>query len=406
MPHTDHSQAFEQAKNAFLSGLAHLEAGRLAEAEAAFEGSLALLPGRVSTLVNLAAVRNALGKPAAALEAAQAVLKAEPANEDALLHQANALRALGRHAEAVTAYDAALAQHPDWAEGWLCRGISLLETHRPAEALQSLERAVALDAKLVAAWTCRGDILRDMGRLDDARRAYEQALAAGADPQLIGYCLAGLGQGAAPPTAPRAYVQALFDGYAGDFDQHLTQVLRYRVPEALAAPLAQVHPQPFRCALDLGCGTGLCGPRVRPLVQRLVGLDLSEKILAQARARGVYDELLQGEIVQHLEQTRETHDLVLAADVFIYVGDLAPVFAALERVVPPGGVFCFSAETEGADEAAGYALRPSLRYAHHETYLRRLAARHGFEPLSVSHETVREEQRRPIPGLIVHLRRR
>jgi predicted TPR repeat methyltransferase len=349
-PSPESPAAFEQAKTAFFEGLAHLQAGRAAEAERAFETSLRLVPGRVSTLINLAATRLALDRPVDAISTADEVLAVEPGNADALLHRRSAL---GRLAE-------------------------------------------------------KADLMRDAGQLDEARVLYRQALAFGADAELIGYCLAGLGDAAAPPSSPVAYVQALFDDYAADFDRHLVDVLRYRVPQGLAAPLPQLHPAPFRAALDLGCGTGLCGPLVRPLAQRLTGVDLSPRSLEQARARRVYDALHEAEIVQHLAtlaERGEPHDLVLAADVFIYLGELGPVFAALARVMPPGGVFCFSAETEGANEAAGFSLQPSLRYAHHEGYLRRLAQRHGFEPARMVRETVREEQRTPIEGLIVHLRR-
>ena len=347
MSHPQDPAAFEQAKTAFFEGLAHLQAGRAAEAERAFEASLQHVPGRVSTLINLAATRLALDRAVDAIATADEVLALEPGNADAKLHRNTAL---GRLVE-------------------------------------------------------KADLMRDSGQLGEARVLYHQALARGADPELMAYCLAGLGDAATPPNSPAAYVQALFDDYAADFDQHLVDVLRYRVPQGLAAPLAQLHPEPFRSALDLGCGTGLCGPLVRPLVQRLSGIDLSPRILDQARAKGVYDELHLGDILQHLAQTAEAHDLVLAADVFIYLGELEPVFAALKRVMPVGGVFCFSAETSGASEETGFSLQPSLRYAHHESYLRRLAERHGFEPLRLSRETVREEQRVPIEGLLVHLRR-
>jgi predicted TPR repeat methyltransferase len=405
---TPHPAAFESAKAAFLEGLAHLQAGRTAEAEAAFEASLAQVPGRVSTLVNLAATRLARGRPQEALATADQVLAVEPGNPDAALHRAVALRQLGRHAEALAAFDAALAQRADWADGWVQRGQSLLALDRPQDALQAFDRALGLDATHAVAWSCRADLLRDMGRLNEARTAYEQALAHGADETLTRYCLAGLGQAADTPprSAPRAYVETLFDDYAADFEQHVVQMLHYRVPEGLAAPLATMHPQAFGSALDLGCGTGLCGPLVKPLTRRLVGVDLAQKMLDQAQARGVYDALLHADIVQYLDGTPEQHDLVLAADVFIYMGDLQPVFAALHRVIPAGGIFCYSAETLDADEATDFALLPSLRYAHHPTYLQRLAEWHGFETLRMARETVREEQRQPIEGLLVHLRRR
>ncbi len=401
-----HTAAFEQAKVHFRDGLAHLQAGRPAEAETAFLASLDHVPARVSTLVNLAATRMALNRPVDALVTAVEVLAIEPTNADALAHCAAALRALGRHAEAVIALDTVLAQRSGWAEGWLQRGQSLLELNRPVEALPSFDRALALDATLGLAWASRGDILRDMGRLDEARAAYEQALALGVDADLVRYCLAGLGQAASPPAAaPRAYVETLFDAYAGDFEQHLVQTLRYRAPDVLVAPLAQMHPQPFRSVLDLGCGTGLCGPLVRERAQRLVGVDLSQKMLEQARARGVYDELVHADIVAHLQETQAQHDLVLAADVFIYIGDLSPVFAALGAAMLPGGLFCFSTEM-ASPEARGFELLPSLRYAHAETYLRELAAQHGFEVLRLSRETIREDQQQAIDGVFAFLVRR
>lgn len=398
---------FELAKTAFLDGLAHLQAGRGEEAEAAFLRSLALVPGRVSTLVNLAATRLALGRAEEALAAADQVLAQEPGNADALLHRANALLRLARHEDAVAAHDAALRHHAAWAQGWVQRGQALLELRRPVEALASFDRALSVDATNAHAWSCRGDLLRDMERMDEAREAYEQALARGADPELIGYCLAGLGGGAVPTAAPRLYVETLFDAYAGDFERHLVQTLGYRAPQGLAAPLAELHPAPFARALDLGCGTGLCGPLLRPRTARLIGVDLSQNMLAQAAARGLYDELVHVDIVEHLRSNQAAFDLVVAADVFIYVGELDEVYAQVARVMPAGGIFCFSAELAAAGAGGdGPVLQPSLRYAHGEPYLRRLAADHGFEVARLVRETVREEQRCPIAGMIVHLRRR
>ena len=123
-------------------------------------------------------------------------------------------------------------------------------------------------------------------------------------------------------------------------------------------------------------------------------------MLDKARAVGVYDELVQGDLVEHLQTTAKYHDLVLAADVFIYVGELAPVFAALQRVVAPGGVFCFSAEAAG-DGVATFELRPSLRYAHAEPYLRQLAADHGFEVAALHAGTIRSDQRERVDGCYV-----
>jgi predicted TPR repeat methyltransferase len=109
--------------------------------------------------------------------------------------------------------------------------------------------------------------------------------------------------------------------------------------------------------------------------------------------------------VQYLQVTEDRYDLVVAADVFIYIGDLEPVFAGVSRVLSAGGVFCFSAETAGPD-SGDFELLPSLRYAHAEAYLRRLAQSCGFAVAQVLHETLREDQRTDIAGMLVYHGRR
>ena len=358
---------FEQARRFFLDGVAHYQAGRLAQAERQFAAAQALVPGRPSVLTNLGAVRLKLGRPADAIAVLQEALAQEPGNVEALGHCAAAHAELG-HAET---------------------------------ALALFDRAVARGDAPPALWTLRGTLLRELGRAEDAAESFRQALARGGDPELNRYYLAGVAAGAPPASAPREYVQNLFDGYAAGFDSHLVQALNYQAPRLLAEPLA-AGGRRYAHALDLGCGTGLAGPHLRALAQRLTGVDLSANMLAQAGAREVYDALVQADVAEFLAAAGESFDLVLAADVFIYVGALEAVFRELARVVPVGGTFCFTVE-----EAAGeMELRASLRYAHSEAYLRGLAAANGFELVRLERRPVREEQRQPIDGLFVWMERR
>ncbi len=406
MPEPAAGPDFERARTHFLEGLACFEAGRLEDAERCFEASLALLPGRVSTLVNLAATRLALARPHDALDAADRVLAAEPASFDGWLHRAEALAQLGRHDEALAACGRVLALDDRLAEPWLRHGQALHALGRRDEALASYDRALAIDPALAQAWVNRGTALREAQRLAEAARAFERAAACGADPALVGYYLAAVGGTPdAPPAAPAHYVQALFDDYAGQFDAHVAGGLRYRAPELLAAPLAAPGRGGRASALDLGCGTGLCAPLLRPLARRLTGVDLSAGMLERAATLGLYDRLVQADIVEHLRDAEERHDLVVAADVFIYLGDLAPAFAAAHAAMRPGGTFCFSAE-RAPDDGPGFVLLPSLRYAHSERHLRALAEGHGFDVARLAHATVREEQRRAVAGMYVWLTRR
>ena len=351
----------EQARTLFLEGVAHYEAGRLELAERQFTAALALAPARPSVLTNLGAVKLKLGRAAEALPLLQQALAQEPDNAEALGHCGTALAELGRPQEALPLFDQALAREP----------------------------------RAAAVWMFRGSVLRELGRSADAAASYREALARGGDAELLAYYLAGLEGGAPPAQPPRHYVQALFDGYAEGFDTHLVRTLRYDAPRVL---VERIEHRRFSNALDLGCGTGLCGPLLRPLAARLTGVDLSQQMLEKARALGAYDALVQGDVVDFLASSTERFDAVVAADVFVYVGVLDETFRLLAQRLAPGAAFCFTVEeSKGAD----VVLRPSLRYAHSEPSLRRLAREHGFGIDTIERRPVREEQRQPIPGLFV-----
>jgi predicted TPR repeat methyltransferase len=430
---------FAQARDLFVAGVQAFEAGRFEAAEAQFRASLAMLPGRASTLTNLGATLLKRAQPQQALGVLQEALAAEPDNLDAWCHRGAALAQLGRDEEALASYDRALLhaplhaaalyhraytlnalQRPDEALPTLEQYLALQPAHAPAwllhgETLQALDRhdaalgaydkALAIDPTLGQAWSRRGTLLRDAGRLDEAATCFEKALAHGADAELNGYFLAALRGGATPPSAPGHYVEFMFDGYADKFDQHLVQVLQYRAPQVLMEGLVAMKRTQFKAALDLGCGTGLCGPLVKPLAMRLEGVDLSRNMLDRAATLGVYDALTQADIHAFLRDASrdraKRYDLVLSADVFIYVGDLDAVFQGVRSVIERGGVFCFSAELAALGE--GFLLQPSLRYAHSEPYLRELAQRHGFEVGQFLRHPIRQDQRRPIDGLFAFL---
>ncbi|MBL0428352.1 tetratricopeptide repeat protein [Ramlibacter alkalitolerans] len=356
---------FEQARAFFLRGVAACEAGRLPEAERDFAAALSMAPGRPSVLSNLGAVRLKLGRAQEALELLREALQHEPENPETLGHCGTALAELGRTGEALAHFD----------------------------------RALAVDPRPPALWTLRGNALRELGRGPEAAQSFREALARGGDTELLGYYLAGLEAGAPPPRAPAHYVEALFDGYAAQFDAHLVQTLHYDAPQVLIARLAAAGRR-WRNALDLGCGTGLCGPLLRALADRVTGVDLSANMLEKARGTGAYDALVQADVVAFLAQASESFDLVVAADVFIYVGALDEVFALLAQRMPAGAGFCFTVEASSGPELE---LRSSLRYAHSEAGLRRLAQQHGFRIAALEQRPVRQEQRVPIAGLFAWL---
>lgn len=359
------SDAIERARSHFLLGIDHFEHGRMDDAAVHFEAALALAPGRPSVLSNLGLTR---------------------------FHQ-------GRFDEAVLHLQAAAQADPDQPGTWVALARCLGQLGRPDEALPALERALALDDTLAEAWSLRGNLLREARRLPEAAHCFERALALGADPELHRYFLAAVTGDAAPARPPRAYVETLFDDYADSFQQHLLNSLRYQGPEHLVQLLREQGATRFNAALDLGCGTGLCGALLRPLCGHLAGVDLSERMVAQSLASGHYDALLHADATDALAGPAQRLDLVIAADVFIYVGRLEAVFDGVAHALRPGGWLAFTVER--GPETAEVQLLPSLRHAHGEAYLRRLATTHGLAVRKLVEAPIREDQGRPVPGCYV-----
>ncbi len=212
--------------------------------------------------------------------------------------------------------------------------------------------------------------------------------------------LARLGAAPLPDAAPPAYVEALFDSYAERFERALVDKLGYRGPDLLIEDLSAARsPLAFSAALDLGCGTGLMGERLRPFVGRLDGIDLSTAMLAKAEAKGIYDNLTAGDILDASLEWTGAYDLATAADVLIYIGDLGPVFTSLARRLRPGGLFAFTVETH--EGAASFALQPSLRFAHAPQALGRTMAAAGFDALRERPIVIRKDRGEDLPGLSV-----
>ena len=218
------------------------------------------------------------------------------------------------------------------------------------------------------------------------------------------YLLAGEGRVAPPEQAPSEYVRCLFDRYARQFDAHLVDRLHYDGPELLYDTLRRIivlRPGALD-VLDIGCGTGLAGAAFRRVARTLDGLDLSQAMLERAEARAIYDRLDQGEIVGELPRLGRRYDLVVAADVLVYFGDLIPVLTAVRGVLKDRGHFVFSVEKGDAD---GFRLRSSGRYQHHPDYVEEVADGVRLETLHRREATLREQDDQPVTAVVFVLRR-
>src|SRR3984885_11555067 len=276
-----------------------------------------------------------------------------------------------------------------------------------AGAADILAQTVELAPAFATAWFALGAIRDQLGDRSGAVAAFEQACDADAeDYHGARLQLARLGAGETTPAMTQAYVRRLFDQYAVRYDTSLTANLAYRGPAILHEAVERVmkaagRPFHFDALLDLGCGTGLAGAAFRGVCARLTGVDLSKAMVAKAAAKNLYDRLEATDLRDFLEQEvsdKARYDLVIAADVFVYVNELSLIFAAVARLSAQGGLFAFTAETH---TGSGVKLLPTLRYAYAEPHLRALLGAAGFSVPHLAETSVRTEKGRPGESLVV-----
>lgn len=272
-----------------------------------------------------------------------------------------------------------------------------------AGAAEVMASAVDLAPHWTAGWQMLGDYRSNAGDTDGATAAYRQ-VAALDTAAVFGASLTLAAHGAAEqPGTDVGYVESLFDEYAERFEHELVEDLGYAVPPMLGRMIGDtLAGERVSRAVDLGCGTGLMGSEVRRMSDRLEGIDLSTRMLAEADRKGIYDRLEQAELVAFLRGERGI-DLLVAADVLIYCGALPPILSAAFEALAPGGLFGFSLELH--DGAGTLLQRRQLRYAHnpHETIADCEAA--GFDVVATERMSIRSERDLPVDGLLVLLRK-
>lgn len=268
-----------------------------------------------------------------------------------------------------------------------------------AAAAELMMGAMELAPGWALGWFRLGEFHEAAGQVDQAAQAWRMTLQLDpADRPGAALKLALIGAAPALDAPPSAFVEALFDQYAPTFDASLVDKLGYRVPDLLLAAIQAQSPKPFKLALDLGCGTGLMGERLRPFSETLVGYDISAAMLKKAAEKKVYDRLEKADL-QSLDGAGMAAELVTAADVLMYIGALQRIFANTHAMLADTGLFAFSVEAHDGPE--DFVLRPSRRYAHAQIYVERLLAENGFSLLSLQRHVIRQDRNEPIEGLVV-----
>ncbi len=387
------------------AALSHHQAGRLAEAKRLYTEILSQEPKHPEALHFLGVIAYQQGDAGQATTLIGKALAINPDFAEAHNNHGLALQDLGKLDEAFASYHKALAIDPDFAEAHNNHGFALQDLGKLDEAFASYHKALAIKPDYAAAHHNLGIVLKKLGRSEEAIASFRRALEFDPADMTALHMVASL-SGETTEIAPRAYVRKLFDDYAARFDDHLVGKLNYKIPELMRRVVdrATGNRGRFGRALDLGCGTGLVGENFKDIVEQIHGVDLSPRMIERAGQKDIYSALHLADVLEFLESSdrkASDYDLILAADLFIYIGDLAPVFAAIARALTEGGLFVFSVECL---EQGSYKLLPTGRYAHSDACISGFASDCSFAVELCEGVDLRQERDGRVAGNLYILR--
>jgi len=366
------------------------------EALSVFDKALALNPSDAVALTHKGNLLREAYKLNEAAQCLEEALEIDPYNADSQHYYGMVLTNKGANNAALAHLRNAIDIDVDSIGARLTLGVTLTDMKLYAAAADELTTATQMQPNNSAAHYRLGMALFQKGNKEDAISALQRSIALNPEADEARHYLA-IAEGKTPDTAPRRYVQDVFDGYASSFEKNLVGDLGYDGPATLRKLLDQVNDRvDLRCA-DLGCGTGLTGLAFRDISSEMIGVDLSSKMLKEAEKKEIYRELVCDDVVTWLQQQSETFDLFIAADMLIYVGRLESVFEAVKSHCSEHARFALTTELL-ADSDDDMQLRTSGRYAHSHEYVKRVAKQQGFIVEGYKSAPLRKEHKNWLEG--------
>ncbi|GGY16204.1 hypothetical protein GCM10008098_04280 [Rhodanobacter panaciterrae] len=393
----------------FLGVLCH-QRQRSDEAIRLIQMALRTTPQHADAHNNLGNIHKETGNLVEAEACYRMALACNAQQHDALSNLALVLEAQLRPEEAFEVYTALVARAPQLGRAHYLMGMYLRnhvnEIEDVERAIACFRNAIRCDGKDVRSLDALGVALYMLDRDEEAIGVYRDWLDREPDNPVPRHMLAACGGDRVPDRADDAYVRDVFDKFADSFDEQLLKNLDYRAPQILTKALIEVLEPPAASldVLDAGCGTGLCGPLIRPHARHLDGVDLSGGMIEKARLRGGYDELVVAELTAYLQANLVAWDVVLSADTLIYFGDLVPVMSAAYAALRAHGWLAFTMEALDGDEDR-FELSSSGRFRHTRSHVERVLNSVGFGSVTITEAVLRKEVGKPVIGWVVLARK-
>lgn len=374
------------------------------------------------------------------IQLVESCLKLNPQYPDACNNLGNMYKLQGKWEEAQAQYERVLALRPEFSDAMINLGVLARSRQDYNQALQWYKRAIeanpkdglaydnlsrlylklghkrsaleVLDAAVqeaVREESSREDmhlrrayLMMVLGHTEQGQQIYEDWLKAYPESKRAQHMLAAVTGENVPDKSDPDYVKAMFDRFSENFDEILDQ-LDYKAPQIVGDLVARYYPDTKSAlnVLDAGCGTGLCGDYLCNLPGSLTGVDLSPGMLARARQREHYDELIETELVAYLKESRRKYDVIVSADTLNYFGELSDVFIAAVAALKPGGRFFFTLEQHENNSESDFVLNTHGRYSHAIPYVEKLLESSGFGLDALEDVVLRMEVGIPVKGIVV-----
>lgn len=366
----------------------------LAKASIYYRESINIDPSSFDSWFNLGLVQKDSNDPDGAIAAFRKCIAIRDSAEPHF-YIGNILCNQKKPKDAVNEYKAAIALNPSFERAFFNLANTYNVLGKYQDAVESYKAAISVKNDYTAAYSNLANLYYNNGKYDEALEMFRKVIALKPEDEAVQHLIDSI-EGRTTQTAPRQYVMNVFNYYSKDFDAHLVEKLDYKVPEKLRVVLDKVRAdKKFSSAVDLGCGTGLSGAAFADIAEKITGIDIATRMLSIAEEKKIYQNLIEGEIVEVLDSLNEKFDLFIATDVFIYVGALEKLFEAVKKKTGKGAYFVFSTELS---EKEDYVLRKTGRYAQSYNYIKKLADANGFKIKVCEATGIRQSAEGKIPG--------
>jgi predicted TPR repeat methyltransferase len=323
------------------------------------------------------------------------ILDVQPKNINVYNNLGDALKNLGKTEKAEKNFNMAINLKPNFSKAHYNLGNLLINIKRHEEAIKSYRKEIIANPNFVQAYYNLATIQQGMERYEEAVKNFKKVIELNPNLTEVKHIIASL-TGKTTSSAPRAYVEKLFDTYASEFENSLIKKLDYKIPKAMFDLIVNKNSKnSLGSILDLGCGTGLVGLKLKKFCSKLVGIDLSNSMLEKAKKKNVYDELIHQDITDYLLNEELNYDYYIFADVFIYIGELSEIFRLIKLRNKSKGKLLFSTEHIDNDE---FVFEKSGRYSHSESYIKNLCKKYDYKVLHFEKMTLRKEKEKLITG--------